>query len=67
MARPKAAPGTLREATVTWRTTFAGKRAFKRWCLVRRLDMSEVNRLAVTEFMKNHEETYPVIAGAEND
>jgi hypothetical protein len=56
-----------REAVISTRTSIAGKRQFAIWCWRRRLDMSEVVREAIKEYMTANHTRIPEVRGSDPD
>lgn len=56
-----------REAVISTRTSIAGKRAFATWCWRRRLDMSEVVRVAIKDYMTRNHTAIPEVRGGDPD
>lgn len=56
-----------REAVISTRTSIAGKRHFYVWCWRRRLDMSDVVREAIKEYMTRHNTDIPEVRGGDGD
>lgn len=56
-----------REAVISTRTSIAGKRAFYMWCWRRRLDMSDVVREAIKDYMTRNHTAIPEVRGGEPD